>query len=121
MALFYRLLADLALLLHLLFVLWVVAGGVLAWRWPRLVWLHLPAAAWGVLVEIAGWPCPLTWLEDHWRALAGGAVSGASFVARLLAPVVYPAGLTRSLQIVLGLLVLTVNLLIYWNTWRRRR
>lgn len=116
----YPVLADLALLLHLLFVLWVLLGAATLWRWPRLVRLHLPAALWGVLVELAGWPCPLTWLEEHWRRLGGGTATAASFVERLLEPVLYPGGLTRPLQIALGAGVLALNLFLYLR-WLRRR
>lgn len=115
----YPLLADFALLLHLFFVLWVVAGGLAVWRWPRLIWLHLPAALWGVVVEVAGWPCPLTWLEDYWRQSGGETAAAGTFVERLLAPLLYPTGLTRPLQIALGAGVFVLNLLLY-ALWLRR-
>ena len=119
----YALLADAVVALHALFVAFVVAGAALLWRWPRLVWLHLPAALWGAAVELAGAVCPLTPLELHLRALAGGAGYGDGFVAHYLLPLLYPAGLTRPTQLALGLGVLALNGLLYaaWLASRRRR
>ena len=119
----YALLADAVVGLHALFVVFVVAGAALLWRWPRLVWLHLPAALWGAAVELAGAVCPLTPLELRLRALAGGAGYGDGFVAHYLLPLLYPAGLTRPTQLALGLGVLALNALLYaaWLTSRRRR
>ena len=116
-----RLAADAVLFAHFLFVVFVVAGGLLVLRWPRLAWLHLPAAAWGVLIEFAGWLCPLTTLENRLRTAAGDAGYGGGFVEHYLLPVVYPAGLTRTDQFVLGGILLAVNGAIYgWLLWRRR-
>lgn len=114
------LLADLLVLLHLAFVAFVAAGGVLVWRWPRLAWAHLPCAAWGALVSFAGWVCPLTPLENRLRELGGGTGYRGDFVARYLLPVLYPEGLTREAQIVLGALVVGVNVAAYVVGWRRR-
>ena len=108
-------LADLLLLLHLAFVLFVGVGGLLVLRWPRLAWLHLPAVAWGVAVEALGWLCPLTPLEDHLRALAGEAAHRGDFIARTILPVLYPDGLTRLAQIGLATVTLMFNLGIYAN------
>ncbi len=110
----YHLLADTLVLAHVAFVLFVVLGGVLALRWPRVVWAHAPAAMWGVVVEWAGWMCPLTPLEDWLRAGAGGENNAAGFVERHLVPVLYPATLTRDVQVALGALVLVVNVGVYW-------
>lgn len=117
----HGLLADAVLLLHLAFILFVVLGGFLAWRWPRLAWLHLPAAAWGALIEFGGWPCPLTPLENHLRALAGEAGYRGGFVEHYLLPLVYPEALTRELQIALGLGVVAINLAAYALGRRRAR
>ena len=117
----YGLLADLLVLLHLAFVVFVVAGGFLAWRWPRAAWVHLPAAAWGAIVEFMGWVCPLTPLENHFRRLAGGDVYTGDFVERYLLPLLYPAALTRTDQAVLGILVVGINVTCYALVWRRRR
>jgi hypothetical protein len=116
----YALLADLALLLHLAFILFVVGGGLAVPRHPRLAWLHLPAAVWGVAVEVAGWFCPLTDLENHWRALAGQAGYAGSFIDRYLTALIYPDGLSRPAQIGLGLTVLVVNLLAYGRLLRKK-
>ena len=116
-------LADLLVVIHLLFVAFVVAGGFLLVRWPRLAWLHLPAATWGAFIEFSGGVCPLTPLENHLRALGGGATYGGDFVERYLLPVLYPAQLTLSLQQVLGAVVVAVNLVAYalaYRAWRRR-
>ena len=118
----HRYLADAVLLLHLGFILFVVCGGFLVWRWPRLAWLHLPAAAWGAYVEISGRLCPLTPLENHLRRLAGESGYPGSFVEHYLLPIVYPEALTRELQVAMGLGVLLVNAAAYgWGHHRRRR
>ena len=117
----YALLADLMLLLHVGFILFVVMGGVLVLLRPRLAWLHLPAAAWGAAVELRGWFCPLTDLENHWRLLAGRPGYDSSFIDRYLTPLIYPDGLTRDTQIVFGLIVLTINLGVYgYLPWKKR-
>lgn len=116
----YRLLADVALLLHLGFILFVVFGGFAVMRWPRLAWLHLPAVLWGICIEYAGWICPLTPLENRLRHLGGEAVYRGDFIGHYLAAMIYPQGLTHLAQIVLGTLVLAVNAAIYWRLWRRR-
>jgi len=117
----YGFLADLVVGLHLLFVAFVVGGGLLVLRWPRLAWVHLPAAAWGALIEFAGWICPLTPLEKWLRARGGGFGYEGDFVEHYLLPVLYPAALTRGAQIGLGVLVLVTNAAIYRHVWRRRR
>jgi hypothetical protein len=116
----FAILADLVLVVHLAFVLFVVLGGLLVWKWRWLAWVHLPAAAWGALIEFAGWICPLTPLENHLRALAGESAYQGDFVARYLVPVIYPSGLTRQAQIALGLGVLVVNAAIYAAILRKR-
>ena len=113
-------LADLTVLLHALFILFVVGGGFLVLRWPRLAWLHLPAALWGGVVELNGWLCPLTDLELYWRQRGGEAGYSGSFIEHYLAPLVYPPGLTARLQIFMGVGVLILNGAIYLYLWRRR-
>ncbi|MBB3016559.1 DUF2784 domain-containing protein [Cupriavidus alkaliphilus] len=114
-------LADLVVIAHALFIVFVVAGGLLVLRWPRAAWVHLPAAVWGVLIEWAGWICPLTPLENMLRRAAGQAGYSGGFVERYLLPLIYPAGLTPAVQLWLGLVVLVVNVAIYALWWRRRR
>jgi hypothetical protein len=116
----YLLLADLLVLVHALFVLFVVLGGLAVLRWPRLAWLHLPAAAWGVAIELGGWLCPLTYLENHFRRLGGAAGYGGSFIEHYLEPLLYPLALTEQTQLALGLTALCVNLGVYLRLWRRR-
>lgn len=106
-------LADLVVLLHFLFILFVLLGGLLVLRRPRLAWLHLPAVAWGALIEFVGWICPLTPLENALRRSAGEAGYTQGFIAEYLLPVIYPAGLTRDMQWLLGAVVLLVNLAVY--------
>jgi uncharacterized protein DUF2784 len=117
-----RLLADLVVVVHLAFVLLVVFGGLLVLRWPRLALVQLPAAVWGVVIEWAGWICPLTPLENSLRARGGAAGYSGGFVEHYLLGLLYPAGLTRNSQIVLGLTVLVVNAAAYGlllARWRR--
>ena len=109
----YRLLADLLVLIHLGFVLFVVLGGLLVLRRPRLAWLHLPAAAWGAFIEAVGWICPLTPLENALRQHAGEAGYAGGFIEHYIIAVLYPPGLTRNIQIVLTGIVVIVNLAVY--------
>ena len=116
----YEVLADFVLILHLCFILFVVLGGLLVLRWSWVTWLHLPAAAWGILVELAGWICPLTPLEIALRRDTGSSAYGATFVEHYLVPIVYPSALTPDVQMVLGLFVLGINLVVYGLVWRGR-
>jgi hypothetical protein len=117
----FQLLADATVALHAAFVLFVAAGGLLvAWR-PRVAWLHVPAVAWGAWVELAGWICPLTPLENWLRERAGEAALASSFIERAFLPILYPHALTRELQWALGAGVLLLNAAIYLAILRRRR
>jgi drug/metabolite transporter superfamily protein YnfA len=117
----YSLAADLLVLLHLAFIVFVVLGGLLVWRWWRVVFVHLPAVIWAVLLEFYGWLCPLTPWEQQLRQAAGENGYSGSFIAHYLLPLIYPAGLTHNVQLLMGLGVLLINLLIYgWLLWRRR-
>ena len=109
----YRLLADLVVLLHLTFVLFVMLGGLFALRWRAAPWVHLPAAVWGAWIEVAGWICPLTPLENELRRRGGEAGYAGGFVEHYVLPVLYPAGLTRNTQLVLAALVVAVNVAVY--------
>ena len=116
----YALLADFIVVVHLVFVGFVILGGLLVWRWPWVSYLHLPAVCWGVGIEWMGGICPLTPLEIWLRSRAGAAVYETDFVAQYLLPLLYPAGLTRAAQFAIGSAVLTVNVLIYGLIWRQR-
>ena len=117
-----QLAADLLVIAHFAFICFVVLGGLLVLKWPRLAVIHIPAAAWGALVEFQGWLCPLTPLEQHFRSAAGAAGYTGSFIEHYLLPVIYPAGLTRELQLQLGVFVVTVNAVIYgWLLARQLR
>jgi uncharacterized protein YneF (UPF0154 family) len=119
---FYRLSADLVLIVHLAFVVFVVLGGFLVLRWPRIMWMHLLALAWGAAVEFSGIVCPLTPLEGLLRELGGESAYEGDFIGHYITAFLYPAGLTRELQVLLGFLALLPNVAIYgyWIVRRRR-
>jgi hypothetical protein len=118
----YRLLADAVVLLHSAFVLFVVFGGLLALRWPRAAWAHLPAAVWGAGIEMAGGICPLTPLENRLRRLGGEGGYAGGFVEHYVLPALYPAGLTRGVQWALAALVVGINAAVYgWIVFRNAR
>ena len=112
-------LADLVVLLHMGFVVFVVAGGLLALRWRRMAWVHVPCAVWGAWIEFAGWICPLTPLEIWLRRRAGEAGYETGFIEQYVLPVLYPSELTRSTQVVLGTVVVALNMALYAWLWRR--
>ena len=109
----FRVLADAVVVLHLLFIAFILLGGLLALRWTQLVWVHLPLSAWGVLVQWMSWICPLTPLENSLRARAGDPTYGGGFVEHYLLPVLYPVGIGQRTHIVLGVIVLGTNAVIY--------
>jgi hypothetical protein len=115
-----RVLADVAVVVHLVFVAFVVLGGLLVLRWPGAAWLHLPAAAWGAWVELAGWVCPLTPLENWLRRQGGEPAYTSGFVEHYVLPLLYPVSLPREVQLALGASVLLVNALIYAVVLHRR-
>ena len=109
----YQLLADTVLAIHFLFIAFVLGGGLLVLRWPRLAWLHVPAVVWGVVVESMHWVCPLTPLENHWRALAGASTYSGDFIERYCLAIIYPTGLTPRIQLLLAGVVLVLNGVVY--------
>ncbi len=122
----YRALADAAVGVHFGFILFVVLGGFLVLRWPRLAWLHVPAFAWGAAIAFGGWICPLTYVEIYFRRLGAAEGYDTSFVEHYILPLVYPdllfpGGFPRSGFIAIGLFVLAVNAVIYWRVWKNRR
>jgi Protein of Unknown function (DUF2784) len=117
----YQLLADLIVLVHVAFVVFSCLGGLLAARWRPLVWIHLPAVIWAALVEVLGWVCPLTPLENWLRRKGGQAGYPSDFIAHYVLPILYPEGLTRKVQIALGAFVILINLTIYIWILRTKR
>ncbi len=117
----YRLLADFVVVIHLAFIIFVVLGGLLAIRWRKIIWAHLPATAWGALIEFAGWICPLTPLENWLRSQGGMAGYSGGFIEQYILPLLYPANLTREIQLTLGTIVILINLIFYGIIFRRYR
>ena len=116
-----RTLAELVLAVHALFIVFVVLGGLLALRWRPVIWLHLPAVAWAFLLELFGWLCPLTPLEQSLRQATDDAAYSGSFLEHYLVLLVYPPGLTRGIQISLAIAVIVINCGVYWLVWRNWR
>jgi drug/metabolite transporter superfamily protein YnfA len=117
----YNVLANAIVLAHFLFIAFVICGGLLVIRWPRLAVVHLPAVVWGAAVEIYGLVCPITPLENHFRMLAGDTSYSGDFIARYLLLVIYPENLTTTIQQLLGCLVIAVNVIIYIVVIRKYR
>lgn len=118
---FYRITADLIVLLHVCFVLFVLLGGFLVlWR-KYLAWCHIPAVIWGAAIEFFGWVCPLTPLENLLRNKGGNASYATGFVEHYIMPILYPTVLTRKMQIGLGIVVLVINAVIYIIFWQQNR
>lgn len=113
--------ADVVVVVHFLFIVFVLLGGALVLRRPRLAWVHAPAALWGALIEFAGWYCPLTPLENTLRAAAGGQPYTGGYIARYLLPLIYPDEMDRIVQIALGLVVIAINGAVYGALLQRRR
>jgi uncharacterized protein DUF2784 len=112
--------AEAVVVVHLLFIGFVVFGSFLTWRWPKVTWVHVPVAVYGALVEFIGFTCPLTPLDNYFRHRAGETRYHRGFIEHYLVRVIYPPGLTRSMQAGLGVLVLLIMLGGYWGGLRRR-
>lgn len=117
----YLWLANVIIVIHFFFILFVLFGGFLVLKWPGFIWLHLPAIIWGFLVELNGWLCPLTPWENHFRELAGKLVYEGDFVGQYLIPVIYPAELTREMQYLFAGVVVLINTLVYFFIWRKHK
>lgn len=118
---FYRIAADFLVIVHLAFILFVIFGGFSVLRDRRWALLHIPAVIWGIIIEIMGWICPLTPLENRFRRMGGEQVYSGDFIDHYLLPVIYPAGLTRYAQYVLATIVLAVNAVMYGYYFYRGR
>ncbi|MFA5182909.1 MAG: DUF2784 domain-containing protein [Syntrophales bacterium] len=117
----FSLFADLVVVTHFIFILFVIFGGLLVLHKRGWAWLHLPAAVWGAIVEFTGWICPLTPLENWLRLQGGGPAYASGFIERYLVSLIYPSALTRSQQLFLGLAVIVINVVIYGWIVRRRQ
>ncbi len=117
----YGLLADLVVVVHLLFILFVMFGALLAFKWSWMPWLHLPAMSWGAATEFFQLICPLTPLENSLRANAGESGYSGDFIAHYILPVIYPSFLTVNIQVAMGTSLLVFNALVYYYLWHRRR
>ena len=120
----FRVLADAVVVCHFLFIVFVVLGGFLTFRWPRLVWVHIPSFLWGAAISFFGWRCPLTHLEIDLRVRGAAEGYGTSFIEEYILPLVYPAQLfgsfPRSGFILLGVIVLMINAVLYWRLYKKR-
>lgn len=117
----FKILADLVLVLHFCFILFVLFGASLVFKYPRVIWFHLPIAAYGMLISFFRWVCPLTPLENTFRALAGEQGYETGFIEHYLLPLIYPGDLTSSIAITMGLFVLTLNGLLYGVLFYRNK
>jgi len=109
----YQIAAEVVVVIHFIFICFVIAGGLLVLRWRWVAWVHLPVVAWGALVELMNWVCPLTPFENWLRRVAGGQGYTGGYIEHYLIPIIYPAGLTHEIQIMLGVFVIIINLVIY--------
>ena len=110
---FEKIIADFLVIIHLTFICFVVFGGILVMHRKWIAIIHLPAVAWGTLIEFQGWICPLTPMEQHFRHLAGQSGYSGGFIDHYLIPIIYPSGLTRPIQMAIGFFVIAINLTIY--------
>lgn len=116
----YYIAADFIVFLHFIFIVFVIAGGVLVFKWRWLIWLHIPAAIWGALVVMTGWICPLTPIENRLRQAGGDQAYASSFIEHYLVPVIYPSDLSREMFIALGIGVIVINVIVY-TVWFFKR
>jgi hypothetical protein len=120
-AFLFQVLADGVVILHLCFILFVIFGGIIAVFWPKVLWMQIPCVMWGICIELTGFICPLTPLENYLWQLSGRLPYSGDFIIHYIEPVIYPEGLTRDLQIMMGLLVILSNGIIYgWLLSRKR-
>ena len=119
-----HLFADIVVLFHFGFILFAIFGGLLVLKWHWVIWLHLPAAMWGSVIVLFGWVCPLTPLENMLRRINEAETYTGGFIAHYIIPIIYPSGLTRELQISMGIFLVLFNVIVYtfvYRHWRRDR
>ena len=117
----YHMIADVVVVLHLAFIIFVMLGGILVFFLPKVIWLHIPCVIWGIAIELTGWICPLTPLENLLRVQGGEVSYSGDFVIHSLESIIYLEGLTRELQIFFGVLVISVNIVVYGNLYLMRK
>ncbi|MDX1651363.1 MAG: DUF2784 domain-containing protein [Brumimicrobium sp.] len=110
---FFKILADLVVIIHFVFILYVIFGGLIVLKYRKTVFLHIPCAIWGCLIMFAGWICPLTYIENDLREAAGTETYSDGFIQHYIIPIIYPENLTRELQAILGFSVLVLNIIVY--------
>ena len=113
----FRIIASILVLIHGLFILYVLFGAFLNFKWPKMIWIHLPMVIWGALVEYMHWICPLTPLENYFRQKARTGVYEGDFIDQYIIPLIYPENLTPQFQVVFGSLVIVLNLIVYGFFW----
>jgi len=109
----YQILATGSVIVHFGFVGFVIVGGVLCFKKPKIAWFHIPAVVWAITIELTGKVCPLTPLENYFRLKAGSLDYSTDFISHYLMPILYPEELTRNIQYLLGLAVFLINMIIY--------
>ena len=120
-AIMFRVLADGLVVLHLGFILFVIFGGLVVALWPKAIWAHIPCAVWGITIELSGFICPLTSMENYLRLQAGQSAYSGDFIIHYIEPVIYPEGLTRELQVIMALLAFAINAVVYlWLLLKKR-
>jgi hypothetical protein len=116
----YHLLADTVVIVHLAFIVFTIAGGILIIWWRKVIWIHIPAVIWAAWIEFSGGICPLTYLENWLLGQSGSGGYHGDFTASYILPVVYPANLTRKIQITMAIIVIFVNLLVYGYIYMKK-
>ena len=113
-------LIDFVVVIHALFIIFVLFGGLVVLKWHQVMWIHIPCALWGAAIEFFSWVCPLTYLEIYLREIDNTNSYDDSFIQHYLLPVIYPSGLTTDIQFLLGVIVITINLIIYFIVWHKK-
>ena len=119
-----HLFADIIVLFHFTFIVFAIMGGLLVLKWPWVIWIHLPSAMWATVIVLFGWVCPLTPLENMLRRINEDEAYTGGFIEHYIIPIIYPSGLTRELQITLGIFLVLLNVIVYtfvYRHWRRHR